>query len=62
MCIAEVEVRLDEVLVDLENGLARQNDLLNSSVDSEGKLVRTKQFRTHLYAIHSHQYSVAKPC
>ncbi len=61
MRVAEVEVGLDEVLVDLEDRLARQDNLLDSPVDPERELVRTEKFTTYLYAVHSYQDSVAKP-
>ncbi len=60
MRIAEVEFGLVEVLVDLEDRLARHDNLLDSPVDPE-RWCETEMFSTYLHAIHYYQDSMAKP-
>ena len=49
MGIPQVEVGLDEGLMDLEGEIARQNGMLNASIDPEGELVGEEQMCSYNY-------------
>jgi len=60
VCIPHVEVGLDKVLIYLEGEVARHNNLMNTSIDPDGKLVREEQLCRYGYTVHPHQDSATK--